>query len=250
MLGISKFWHKDRQQASGRLLAHRPPTYYHHPYKIIIIRETKYDLKQILFGSLHIHLDYTFEGGNPSWKIDKVNLTSILSCSWYVCMQARTQGIFPTILPLKNVIDFGNFCPLLNYIQTFLIPLFFPFLERVYYRTLCQTPPQRETTHFLFENSSSDCSEQIRAAKNSFLGESKMVKKKTTEPPRLLKNRYAPSFPPNLLSITNLIGAAGDVLLLLLWCSCLPPPIFLYTRRCFCSALKYTDSAGCAELLE
>ena len=53
-------------------------------------------------------------------------------------------------------------------------------------------------------------------------------KKKTTEPPRLLKNRYAPSFPPNLLSITNLIGAAGDVLLLLLWCSCLPPPIFLY----------------------
>ena len=86
MLGISKFWHKDRQQASGRLLAHRPPTYYHHPYKIIIIRETKYDLKQILFGSLHIHLDYSFEGGNPSWKIDKVNLTSILSCSWYVCM--------------------------------------------------------------------------------------------------------------------------------------------------------------------
>ena len=81
-----------------------------------------------------------------------------------------------------------------------------------------------------------------------------MVKKKTTEPPRLLKNRYAPSFPPNLLSITNLIGAAGDVLLLLLWCSCLPPvpthTTNLSTRRCFCSALKYTDSAGCAELLE
>ena len=128
MLGISKFWHKDRQQASGRLLAHRPPTYYHHPYKVIIIRETKYDLKQILFGSLHIHLDYSFEGGNPSWKIDKVNLTSILSCSWYVCMQARTQGIFPTILPLKNVIDFGNFCPLLNYTyRHFSFHYFFPF---------------------------------------------------------------------------------------------------------------------------
>ena len=124
---------------------------------------------------------------------------------------------------------FWQFLPSLElHIQTFLIPLFFPFWKRVYYRTLCQTPPQRETTHFLFENSSSDCSEQIRAAKNSFLGESKMVKKKTTEPPRLLKNRYAPSFPPNLLSITNLIGAAGDVLLLLLQCSCLPPPIFLY----------------------
>ena len=167
----------------------------------------------------------SFEGGNPSWKIDKVNLTYWVAVVGNSRNLSNSPCLISPIFPLlrTKIITvaipwrpaqqqpklWGNALTAICYIA-----LFFPFWK---YRTLCKSSerngsfPFWELVVWLL---------RIDKGGQKFLPGRIENGKKTTEP-RLLKNRYAPSFPPNLLSITNLIGAAGDMLLL----PACPPPV-------------------------
>ena len=135
-LGFQNFGTKTGRQ---KVACARPP-----PYKII--RETKYDLsKSFLVLLAHCTSILTsFEGGNPSWKIDKVNLT------YWVAVVGNSRN-----LSNSPMLDFANSALATTRKQTFVILHYFSLFGNIEH---CVNP-LRETAHFLFENSSSDCSE-------------------------------------------------------------------------------------------